>query len=211
MNAPTSPCSLDRFCRAYWWRLHGAACQRGCSPAEAEDVVQEVFLSLTRRGMLVTLEGRSAEAQMAYLSMRLRCILLNRWRDANRQCRGAMMDYLSLGDEGVPEPMTEVTPETEADRAWLATCLTTAIERLREQGHRWSEIIPVLVQEKKTAQTGAQRVAMHRARQRLRHFLREEMNGSFHDWVAEARTESVRSDDSAGIKPSHKRPPRVTQ
>ena len=94
------------------------------------------------------------------------------------------MVRLSLDDELVPEPRTHITPAMEADRPWLANCLTVAIDRLRLQTREqtWDQISPVLLNEGETAQSGAQRVAVHRARQKLRHLVREEMNGSFQDW-----------------------------
>lgn len=184
MIATPTPRALDSFCRAHWRRLHAVACQRGCTSAEAEDAVQDVFLSLARRGVLEALANRPAEAQSAYLFLRLRCVLLNRWRDAHRQRRGALMVTLSLDDELVSEPPTHVTPATEADRPWLEQCITLAVEKLKLQTREqtWDQIGPVLLDEGEVAQSGAQRVAVHRARQRLRHLLREEMNGSFRDW-----------------------------
>lgn len=183
LTMPTA-CPLDSFCRTHWRRLHAAACQRGCTSAEAEDAVQDVFLSLARRGVLEALANRPVEAQTSYLFLRLRCVLLNRWRDAHRQRRWALSEALPLDDELVSEPPTHVTPATEADRPWLEKCITLAIEKLRLQTREktWDQVRPALLNEGEVAQSGAQRVAVHRARQRLRHLLREEMNGSFRDW-----------------------------
>lgn len=177
---------LDSFCRAHWPRLHAAACQRGCTPLEAEDVVQELFLSLARRGMMENLAGRPVESQTAYLFLRLRCVLINRWRDAHRQRRGASLEVLPLDDELMPELSVHSTPDREADRAWLDRCITQAVERLRVQtrAKTWFEISSDLIEPaSETVSTGARRVALHRARKKLRHLVREEMNGSFKDWV----------------------------
>lgn len=178
---------LDSFCRAHWPRLHAAACRRGFTPVEAEDAVQELFLSLARRGVLEYLAGRPTESQISYLFMRLRCVLINRWRDAHRQCRAASAEALPLDDELMPELSVHTTPDQEADRAWLGRCITLAVERLREQtrAQTWFDISPDLIEPapETSVRTGARRVALHRARQKLRHLVREEMNGSFKDWV----------------------------
>ena len=187
MTAPEPATALlDSFCRAHWPRLHAAACQRGCTPLEAEDVVQELFLSLARRGVMEHLAGRPVEAQTAYLFLRLRCVLINRWRDARRQRRGASVEVLPLDDELMPELSVHSTPDREADRAWLDRCITQAVERLRVQtrAQTWFEISSDLIEPaSETVSTGARRVALHRARKKLRHLVREEMNGSFKDWV----------------------------
>lgn len=184
--APLDSALLDSFCRVHWRCLHGAACQRGCPPAEAEDVVQEIFLSLARRGVLEQLAVQSHESQVSFLFLRLRCVLINRWRDAHRQRRAGPAESLPLDDEQMPELRVHTTPATEADRPWLAGCISAAIDRLRRQTREktWFEISPDLIHdESREARTGARRVALHRARKKLRHLVREEMNGSFKDWV----------------------------
>lgn len=147
--------------------------------------MQDVFLSLSRRGMMEHVANLPAEAQVTYLFLRLRCVLANRWRDARRQCRVALEMTVPLDDENVPEPPTQTTPATEADRPWLAKCLNSALDRLRLQTRAplWHEISPWLLDvERVNVRTGAQRVALHRARQKLKLLVREEMNGSFKDW-----------------------------
>jgi DNA-directed RNA polymerase specialized sigma24 family protein len=184
LNGPTSN-TLDLFCRAHWRPLHAAACQRGCAPVEAVDAVQDVFLSLARRGLIEYLASLPVEAQASYLFLRLRHVIINRWRDVRRQCRGALEMAVSLEDENVPELPTHATPATEADRPWLAKCLSDALDRLRVQTRapQWQEISPWLFdEERERTRSGAQRVALHRARQKLRVLVREEMNGSFKDW-----------------------------
>jgi hypothetical protein len=54
-----------------------------------------------------------------------------------------------------------------------------------------------LLEDLDTPQSSAQRVAVHRARRKLRGLVREEMNGSFKDWSAGLVTSS---DSSAAIK-----------
>jgi DNA-directed RNA polymerase specialized sigma24 family protein len=176
--------ALDTFCRAHWYRLYAVACRRGCAPSDAEDAVQELFLNLTRRGHLDDLMLRSEEAQLSYLSMRLRCLLMNRWRDARRQGRGGEMSLFSQNDEGTPEPACHETPATHHDRVWLLHCIDDAVSRLHLQTRpqTWRQISPVLFDDQAAPQNGALRAALHRARKKLRGLVREEMNGSFNEW-----------------------------
>ncbi len=183
-STPASSAALDTFCRVHWLRLHAVACQRGCTPLDAEDSVQDLFLNLARRGLLDDLFLRPEEAQIAYLSMRLRCLIQNRWRDAHRLRRGGQTALLSLDD--VPDVPCHEASATNHDRAWLAGCITAAMSRLCQQtrAQTWQQISPVLLEDLDTPQSAAQRVAVHRARRKLRGLVREEMNGSFKDWSA---------------------------
>lgn len=176
---------VEAFCRKHWRRLLAfAVCSVG-SWTEAEDVVQELFLSLVKNGKVAGLARQSPAEQSAYLSLRLKSQLCNRWRNGRRARRAVMMDALPLNEDHAEAAATTVSPASEADRAWLAVCIKTALERLRQQTNQavWEQVsLRLDGGEECSRQTGAQRVALHRARQKLRELLREEMNGSFQDW-----------------------------
>lgn len=174
----------DTFCQYHWPRLLHLARQRGCDPQTAQDVVQDLFLSLLRRGVLDALAVESPSAQAGYLATNLRCLLINRWRDAHRQRRGGQTSTVSLDDEEVPEPACGETPATHYDRAWLSGCIRQAMVRLEKQtsSQVWQQLQPALEDDPADIKTSARRTALHRARKRLRLLVREEMNGSFQDW-----------------------------
>lgn len=183
-SASTTDC--DAFCRQHWPQLHRLASHRGCDPQTAQDVVQDLFLGLLRRGVLADLSQLPLATQSSYLSMRLRCLIINRWRDAHRQRRGGALTFVSLDSEtgNLPEPALHDTPATYHDRAWLADCISAAVSRLQTQtsSSAWQQIQPVLLDESEVPQTNAQRTALSRARKKLRLLVREEMNGSFQEW-----------------------------
>lgn len=183
-SAPTT--DGDAFCSQHWPQLYRLACHRGCDPQTAQDVVQDLFLSLLRRGVLTDLSQQTIAAQSSYLSMRLRCLIINRWRDAHRQRRGGSLTFVSLDSEAdnLPEPALHDTPATHHDRVWLADCISTAVSRLQTEtsSSAWQQIQPVLLDESEVPQTNAQRTALSRARKKLRLLVREEMNGSFQEW-----------------------------
>jgi DNA-directed RNA polymerase specialized sigma24 family protein len=184
-KATHSDLLVEAFCRKHWRRLRAFAVRSVGSWTEAEDVVQELFLGLVRNGKVAGLADRSPGEQSAYLSLRLNCLLRSRWRNARRARRLMMVEALPLDDGHAEEVATKVSPASEIDRAWLAACIKTALERLRQQTHEaaWKQIGPRLEgEDARSGQTGAQRVALHRARQKLRELIREEMNGAFQDW-----------------------------
>ena len=84
---------------------------------------------------------------------------------------------LMLALEDVSEPPCHETPATHFDRVWLAHCIAAAVSRLSAQirQHDWQQIGPMLLD-------ATRRVALHRARKKLRDLVRQEMNGSFKDW-----------------------------
>lgn len=176
---------IEAFCRTHWRRLQGLAVRSVGSWTEAEDVVQELFLGLARNEKLAGLAVRPAGEQSAYLSLRLNSLLRSRWRNARRDRRLAMLEAVPLDKCHADMASSAVSPASEADRAWLARCIETAIVRLRLQTQEaaWNQISSRLEGEgERAGRTGAQRVALHRARQKLRELIREEMNGAFQDW-----------------------------
>lgn len=195
--ASDADAETDAFCRLHWPRLHRLACHRGCDPQTAQDVVQDLFTRLIRHGDLTRLVREPLAIQNTHLSQRLRCLLINRWRDAHRQRRGGEIIWVSMDSETAhfSEPATHDTPAAQHDRVWLAQCISTAVSRLQTQttSSAWQHIRPVLLEETDTAagfpsaQTNAQRTALCRARQKLRHLVREEMNGSFQEWAGLTR------------------------
>lgn len=192
-QATPSDLLVEAFCRKHWRRLQAFAVRSVGSWTEAEDVVQELFMGLVKNGRLAGLADRSPGEQSAYLSLRLKSLLRSRWRNARRGRRLIMMDALPLDEDHAEEAATKVSPASEADRAWLAACIKMALERLRQQTNQdvWTQVsLRLEGEDEQSRQTSAQRVALHRARQKLRQLLREEMNGAFQDWDMQPRDQA---------------------
>jgi len=174
---------LDRACD-HLYRHHQAslvnfACLRGCDEHEAFDAVQDLFLRLFRHGLLFSLAERPVEWQRARLLRILRWMILNQWRHKATVRRGSGAEMASL--EAMLEEGQDVassgTPASEHDRSWAMSVVDRGLHRLRSSVSvaKWSSIEPALLgglsAEMDVCRTPALRVAVHRARVRLREFV----------------------------------------
>lgn len=182
---------MESLCRSHWARLHATACQRGLPAVEAADAVQDLFLQLLRSGQMSRLLTLPSAHQTAYLQMKLRSVMLNRWRDAHCQRRGGQSVHLPLHELDEVPHVTE-TPASQHDLVWLRQCLEQALGRLRHElrPHTWNRVSTQITAVRASCESNAHRAALLRARVRLRTLLREEMNGSFCDWITPPRATS---------------------
>jgi len=132
------------------------ATQRGCTYADAEDLVQEVWLKLARAGRIAELAALPTGEQIGKLKMRLRSEMIDahRARRCERRGRGAVHEPLH---DLVRPPATHDTPRDALSRAELRVALT-GCEHLDEQ--------------ERGTMTPTQRKALYRARQAMRPALR---------------------------------------
>jgi len=173
--------ACDQIYRRHWGRLVQEARARGCDEHESLDVVQDLFLRLFRRGMLLPLHSRPTQVQTAVLSRTLRWVILNRWRRRTSARRGQGQATVSLDtllEEGHELASPSGDPATELDRAWAHGVLENSLEHLRASmsSSQWRSLEPALLQDQSsspppTAASTANRVALHRARHRLRQLL----------------------------------------
>jgi DNA-directed RNA polymerase specialized sigma24 family protein len=169
----------DRLYQRHQLSLVRYACQRGCDEHEAWDVVQELFLRVHRRGMLVSLVAKTEEMQRAWLMRTLLWVIHNarRHKLAIRRSGGYVAESLDAMMESGQEVGCHSTPASEYDRAWAASVVERGLSRLRSllTSSAWqcieSSILGQDASEYDQRPSPKLRVAVHRARLRLRGFL----------------------------------------
>lgn len=169
--------ACERLYQRHQASLVQFAARHGCDEHEAWDVVQDLFLRAFRRGMIVELSSWALERQRAWLLRTLRWMICNQHRDRTRQKRGRVSVMESLEqmlEDGRDVPL-HITPATEHDRRWAQAVVERGLSRLRAStGTKvWADFEPWLLSRTSHA-SSATRVAVHRARVRLREFIRSE-------------------------------------
>jgi RNA polymerase sigma factor (sigma-70 family) len=79
--------ALGKLCRTYWYPLYAYIRQRGHSPHDAQDLVQEFFARLLQRQSLAHL-SRDKGKFRSFLLTALRHFLVDEWKKARRSKRG---------------------------------------------------------------------------------------------------------------------------
>jgi DNA-directed RNA polymerase specialized sigma24 family protein len=169
--------ACDHLYRRHQFSLVSFARLRGCDEHEAWDVVQDLFLRVFKRGMIEKLSSLTDEVQRAWLLRMLRWEISNYHRHRSRHKRGGAtvlesLDGMLEDDQDVP---VHITPATEHDRRWALAVLERGLSRLcaATAAKMWIKVEPFLC-DGTTNASNATRVAVHRARCRLRDFIRSE-------------------------------------
>ena len=183
----------DTLYRRHFASMCAFARARGCEEHDAEDAAQELFAKLVAQDQIERAASIPDNGeQSAFLLARMRTLLIKRWQFRTRQRRGGGCVCFSLhDDEGQPIDVADdhATPDREQDRDWARAVLERAMSRMNEElcstGRRevWQRLESDLVDNSQhhEAQSGALRVALCRARRRLRDFIREQIGTSTED------------------------------
>ena len=181
----TTEANIDSFCRSHWARLCSIARHRGLDEHETQDAVQDVFMRLLQRDQLIAIvQLPSPDHQAACLTIRLHREIHHRWRDQRRLRRGGGMPAASLSDDTAtfPEPSHHRTAEWHLGVAWVNEVLERAFARLGSEVKpaAWKMLEPALrkADDKAEPQPGSVRIALHRARHRLRKMVALEVEGA---------------------------------
>ncbi len=172
----------------HWRPLMAFAGARGCGIQDAEDVVQDMFVSLVRTGRIHDLARLPQGDQTAMLRQRLTWLLIKGWHRRERQRRDPQwaVPVAELDDAGLPD-ITQATPAEQLDRAWATQVIEQALSGLRASvgEHRWSVLESALRGDACDdgaggPATSCQRVALCRARKHLRAVLpRDDLQAAF--------------------------------
>lgn len=187
-NARDTPAEVTAaIASAYWRPLYILARRRGLPHDRAADAVQTLFARLIERDFVHTLD-RTRGRLRGFLRVSLEHVLGHELAYARARKRGGGAAPIAIDD--VAEQLvqrTELTPEQAFDRAWTATLLDRAFERLAAEHRsgpfeavrlyfRADEPAPLAVLAARFSTTvPALKSMLHRARRRFAALVREEV------------------------------------
>ena len=194
--------ALDTLCRTYWYPLYAYARRRGCTPEDAQDVVQEFFARFLARDYVARADPDKGKFR-SFLLAGLKHLLCNEWAKARCLKRGGGQPPLSLDAQAAEdrfrlEPADQRTPEHLYERSWAMTLLERAASRLRDEYAAAGkiELFEQLTEFRLDAaeprsyaevagrlslSEGAVKSAIHRLRQRHLELVREEISHTLAD------------------------------
>jgi DNA-directed RNA polymerase specialized sigma24 family protein len=201
-QSPLGADALEALCRSYWYPVYGEIRRRGHPESEAQDLTQEFFACLLRRGSIA--EASPAKGRFrSYLLGSLAYFLAdarNRDRAAKRGggCEIVSFDGVEADSWYRAEPMAGETPDRAFDRRWLWALLDTGLRQLEAEqtaagkADQFARLKPYLACETEVGdyrrlavelgvKTGTLAVAIHRLRQRYREIIRTEVRQTLLD------------------------------
>lgn len=198
-GVPSAGEALARLCAAYWPPLYAYLRRHGCTPEEAEDLVQGFFEQFIVGDYLRDV-SRDKGRFRSFLVACLKHYAANVRRESQTQRRGGAFPHFALGD---PEAMERCEAALAAppaddyvfDRVWAETIIHRATIRLRQDysdaGREalFERLCRWLVADAKAGDyareapglglsDGALAAAVFRLRQRFRQFVRDEVGNT---------------------------------
>jgi RNA polymerase sigma-70 factor (ECF subfamily) len=185
--------ALAQLCEAYWYPLYAYVRRQGRTPHDAQDLTQEFFLRLLKKGWLETVERERGRFR-SWLLASMKHFLINEWDKARAERRGGGAIVFSVDEPAAEERLraepAEVSAEQLYERRWASTLLDQVLARLRAEMANAGKV--ALFEALKFCLTGEQRryaevagelglsegavkVAVHRLRERYRALIREEI------------------------------------
>src|SRR5215217_4253429 len=124
-NHPGAADALNRLCHTYWYPVYAYVRRKGRVAAEAEDLTQEFFSRLLRRGFPTGVRREGGKFR-SYLLRALDHFLINEWRRDSSIKRGGATTIFSLDGLDAEaryrmDPADAVTSESLYDRRWANT------------------------------------------------------------------------------------------
>ena len=136
-RAQGAPEALATLSSRYWRPLYAFARQRGCSPEDAEDLVQGFFGHLLGSRGLSTVD-RSKGKFRSFMLASFQNFMSGENRKVRAEKRGGRAELLSFDCQDAEarlslEPADRLTPETIYDAQWALLLLQRATGRLEQE------------------------------------------------------------------------------
>jgi DNA-directed RNA polymerase specialized sigma24 family protein len=197
--APAAGEALARLCAAYWPPLYAFLRRGGCTPEEAEDLVQGFFEQFIAGDYLRDV-SRDKGRFRSFLLGCLKHYAANVRRELRTQRRGGSRPHLPLLDPEaleLCEAALAANPPDDSvfDRVWAETMMRKSVARVRQEYSAagkealFDKLCRWLAAEAKPGDyareapalgltEGAMAAAVFRLRQRFRQFVREEVGNT---------------------------------
>ena len=188
--------ALDTLCRMYWYPLYAYIRRQGHAAHDAQDLTQEFFARLLRKGWLDPVALGKGKFR-TFLLVVLKRFLADEWDRARAAKRGGgqtlfSLDAASAEDRYRLEPASILSAEKIYERRWALTLLDHTMERLEgefgtagkaAEFDRLKAFLTAAKGEISYPDTAAAlglseaatRQAVHRLRRRFRQLFREEI------------------------------------
>jgi DNA-directed RNA polymerase specialized sigma24 family protein len=136
-QAPGAPKALAELCGRYWRPLYSFARRRGCTPWDAQDLVQGFFGHLIGNRGLATVD-RSKGRFRSFLLASFRNFMAVETGRAAAEKRGGRAEVIRLDWQDAEarlgfESEDRLTPETLYDAQWALLLLRRTTERLEQE------------------------------------------------------------------------------
>jgi RNA polymerase sigma factor (sigma-70 family) len=194
--SPLAAAAMAQLCQTYWLPIYAFIRKRGSSPEQAQDLTQEFFAGFLEKNY-VSRAARDRGRFRSFLMASVENFLCNEHDHAAAQKRGGGAQVISIeGDRAeqwyLAEPVDECDPARVFEQRWASTLLSIVLNRLRGefttsrsmklfenlQPHLWgdAESVPYpQLAERLQMSLSNVKISAHRARQRYRELLREEI------------------------------------
>lgn len=189
--------ALSELARIYWYPVFATARRRGCSPRDAEDLTQELFLRLIRNNAFATISKDRGKLR-AYLRTSVRRLCQEKHRREHAGKRIPESNLLSIdAEEGEAryvrdKPRNNEAPDKFFDERWALALLKEVENRLAAEfavgpmKERFEALRPYIINDSSTigyagiasrlcVSPGTLKTTMTRFRSRFREALREEI------------------------------------
>jgi len=136
-STPDARRALEQLCQAYWYPLYAYIRRRGYGVEDAQDLTQEFFALLLRKGQFALPDPARGKFRSFLLSA-LEHFLVNEWKHRQAGKRGGEYAFLSWDSEEAErlyaaEPVSTLTPEKVFEKRWAITLLERVLANLRQE------------------------------------------------------------------------------
>src|SRR5688572_27044038 len=129
--------ALEKLCRTYRLPLYSFVRFRGFSSADAEDLVQDFFVTLIERNRLEKVEPHEGRFR-SFLLASLKNFLANEWDSRRALKRGGAFRFVSLHDPELEAlysglAVSQGDPDRIFDRGWAVAVLHKGMTQLADE------------------------------------------------------------------------------